>query len=314
MQLDSGNSSSADLSHLDPAAEQLLAGKLHVADEEEDQELRIRGRNITQDLFSDLSSVASPHQRSIFSPPLQAEKSPQVKLTPPPAHTLPQSLLIDDLNLSESSGEDESESAEKVKVKNVTSSTLLEGQLDASEMNDVSRLELKAKLKNRMVQKKLKPVPYMPPGNSSSSEEEMVEEVEKPKDRTRSEQEDDLKMARKAGLKPGIIKKVLEAYCKFQTPINFQLVDKKLGSNDQWHVTLSDGKIKHLFVMSSKFDKVMLKIRDNTIICVNQIFNMKEKKSVAKQKMKVLLITNFYVPTTQQVNYDLIGLPKTFKL
>ena len=38
MQLDSGNSSSADLSHLDPAAEQLLAGKLHVADEGEDQE------------------------------------------------------------------------------------------------------------------------------------------------------------------------------------------------------------------------------------------------------------------------------------
>ena len=170
MQLDSGNCSSADLSHLDPAAEQLLAGKLHVADEGEDQELRIRGWNISQDLFSDLSSVASPHQRSIFSPPLQAEKSPQVKLIPPPAPTLPQSLLIDDLNLSESSGEDESESAEKVKVKNVTSSTLLEGQLDASEMNDVSRLELKAKLKNRMVQKKLKPVPYMPPSNSSSSE------------------------------------------------------------------------------------------------------------------------------------------------
>ena len=79
-------------------------------------------------------------------------------------------------------------------------------------------------------------------------------------------------------------------------------------------MVLSDGKVKHLFVMLSKFDKVMTKIRQNSILCVNQIYNMKEKKSEARQKNKILLITNFFVPTAQQVDYKLVGLPKNLKL
>ena len=36
-------------------------------------------------------------------------------------------------------------------------------------------------------------------------------------------------------------------------------------------------------------------------------YNMKTKKSVTKSKKKALLVTNFFVPTSQQVDYQLIG-------
>ena len=301
------DTSGIDISVFDPLPDQLNAGRLSDPGEE-DQELRIRGRNITQDLFSDMSSVASPNL------------SPQVVLTPPPASPLQQSILIEDLNLSESESS-EDEGPKKVKVANVTSSSHLEDQLNAAKMNDVSRLG--EKMRNRLIHKKLKPVPYLPPSTSSSSdssqeeEQEMEEvelEVEKPKERSKLQIEEDLKNVRKSGLKPGIIKKVFESYSNFRTPINFQILDKTLGQHSQWHVTLSDGKGKHVFIMSSKYDKIMPKIRNNTIICLNQIYNMKEKKGEPKQKKKVLLITNFFVPTAQQVDYQVVGLPKTLHL
>ena len=302
---DKADNSGIDVSLFDPLPEQVLAGRLSDPVDEDDPELRVRGRNLTQDLFSDFSSAASP------------DPAPEVVLTPPPASPRRQSFLYDDLNLSESESSTD-EASEKVKVKNVTSNSLLEDQLSAPKMNDVSRLG--AKMRSRLVHKKLKPVAYLPPSNSSSSSSnsssssEEEEQVEKAVERTRSQIEDDMKTARKAGLKPGIIKQVFESYSKFRPPINFQIVEKKLGSNSQWHVMLSDGKVKHLFIMSSKFDKVMNKIRDNTIICLNQIYNMKTKKGDPKSKMKVLLVTNFFVPTAQQVDYKLVGSPKTLKL
>ena len=311
MQLEAGENS-ADLSSFDPRPDQHLAGKLVEPLVEDDQELRIRQQNMTQDMFSDMSSVASPHQ-SIFSPPLQAV------FTPPPVLPLHQSLH-DDLDLSDSSGEDENE---KVKVQNVTSSSLLEDQINTSAMHDISRLGEKAKSRNKLVKRKLNPVPYLAP-NMSREEEEVVEEVaqveeeevmvEKQNEQTMRATEDDLKLAKKAGLKPGIIKDVLESYCRFQTPIHFQLIDKKMGANEQWHVILSDGKIKHIFVMSSNFNKVMTKIRNNSILCLNQIYNMKTKKSVPNKKMKVLLVTNFFVPPSKQVDYKRIGSPKMLQL
>ena len=299
------DASGVDISVFDPLPDQVNAGRLSDLGEEE-QEVRVRGRNITQDLFSDMSSVASPNP------------SPQIVLTPPPPSPLQQSILIDDLNLSESESS-EDEEPKKVKVTNVTSRSHVEDQLNAAKMNDVSRLG--EKMRNRLVQKKLKPVAYLPPSTSSSSsssqepDEDVEAEVEKPSEqRSKWQIEDDLKMARKAGLKPGIIKQVFESYSKFRTPINFQILDKQMGSHSQWNVKLRDGKVKHVFVMSSKYDKVMTKIRDNTIICLNQIYNMKEKKGEPKQKKKVLLITNFFVPTAQQVDFKVVGLPKTLHL
>ena len=290
---------SADLSVFEP--DQHLAGRLSLGGDEGEQECRIRAQNLTKDFFSDFSSVASSQQLS---------KSPQVT---PPGPLLPQSVLLDDLNLSESSTDEENQ---KVKVKNVTTSSLQEDQLKASEMNDVSRLD--AKMKSRKVLKNLKPVAYLPPSSSSSSsssdsdeEEKGEEEVEK---QSKAEKEEALKMGRKAGLNRGTIKQTLEAYCNFRTPINFQLVDKWRGNNGQWRVLLSDGLWKHEFVMSGKFEYPMTKIKINSILCLNQIYKMKPKKDVPKEKMKVLLITNFFVPTMQQVDYKLIGCPKRLKL
>ena len=97
MQLENEENSGVDLSLFDNQADQHLAGKLfdQNVEEEEEEELRIRRKNLSQDLFSEMSSVASPHQSSIFSPPLQAVASPEVELTPANYH----SLLGDDLNL-----------------------------------------------------------------------------------------------------------------------------------------------------------------------------------------------------------------------
>ena len=291
--------SAADISVFEPLN---LDGRLSLSDNEA-QDCRVRAKNLTQDLFSDFSSVASSHQLSN----MEVANSPQAALTPPGPPLLPKSVLLGDLDLSESSTDAE---PEKVKVQNFTSSSLQEDQLNASKMDDVSRLD--AKMKARKVTKTLKPVAYLPPTDSSSEEEE--EGGEEEEKQTKAEKEEALKLGRKAGLKRGIIKQVLEAYCNFRTPINFQLIDKEQAAHGQWKVTLSDGLWKLVFVMSNKFEYVMTKIPINTILCLNQIYKMKEKKDVPRKKMKTLLITNFFVPTMQQVGGKLIGVPKSLKL
>ena len=127
-------------------------------------------------------------------------------------------------------------------------------------------------------------------------------------------QEIALKECRKAGIKCGIIKQVRETYSRFQTPINFQLIEKKPHEYGQWKVILSDGLWKHEFIMSNKYDYVMSKIRLNIILTLNEIYKMKSKKGQPNKKMQVLLITSFFVPTKQQVKYDIIGNPKTLML
>ena len=302
--------SDIDLSVFEPVPDH-QAGRLSVPDLQGDQSLRVRGKNVSEDLFSEFSSVSSSRG--------QNKSTLDTTNTLPPPSPLPRSILLDDLDLSSESSEDEVR-PEVVRVQNVTTGSLLEGQRNASQMNDVSSLE--EKMKKRKVTKNLKAVPYLPPSEGVEEEEEEDEEEEEMEDAEVQEaenkrwrkQEVEIKMCKKAGLNRGMMKTVFESYSNFRTPVNFQLVDKKRGSNDQWIVTLSDGLWKHEFVMSGKFDYVMTKIRDNSILCVNQIYHLKEKKSVPKKKVRTLLITNFFVPTMQQVGYNLIGLPKTLKL
>ena len=288
--------------------DQVLAGNLSVPDDADDQELRFRGRIATPDLYSDFSSVASTANSTLASADTSSSsRTPQS----------PSEILQNDLELSGSSEDDQ----EKLKVKNVTSNSFsgspskIQEQAVAPKMIDVSRI--KEKMRKRNVQKKKEPVKYLPPSSSESSESssgEDSEEDDAEEKRSKSQKEDDLKIARKAGLSPGMIKQTLETYSKFRTPSNFQLVEKKLGSKGQWHVMLSDGKSMHVFVMSNKFDVVMTKIKINSILCVNQIYNWApEKKREPKQKNKIFLITNFFVPTAQQVGFELIGRPKKFK-
>ena len=283
---------------------------------QEDQSLRVRGNNASRDMFSDFSSVTSSRDQSYL----------ERTNTPSPPNPLPiSSFLHDDLNLSSDSSD---EDFPKVfKVQNVTSSSVLEGQIKSSEMNDVSNLG--EKMKKRKVTKNLKPVPYLPPreeeeeGDEEEEDEEEeddetenveMQEEEEENDEGQQSREEQLQMCKKAGIKRGIMKTVFESYSKFRTPVNFQLLGKKKWENGQWKVLLSDGLWKHVFVMSAKYDYVMNKVRDNSILCLNQIYNLKTKKNVPKKKLRTLLVTNFFVPSEQQVNYNLIGLPKTLLL
>ena len=270
-------------------------------------------------MFSDFSSVASSSYGTL-----------ERTNTPSPSNPLPNSFLHDDLNLSSESSDEDHEKI--LKVQNVTTSSLLEGQIKSSEMNDVSNLQ--EKMKKRKVTKNLKPVPYHPPSEGVEEEEEdeeeedeeeedevenEVENVEVQEEEEESDElgaqsrEEQLQMCKKAGIKRGMMKTVFESYSNFRTPVNFQLVGKKMV-NGQWKVLLSDGLWKHVFVMSSKFDYVMNKVRDNSILCLNQIYNLKTKKTEPKKKLRTLLVTNFFVPSAQQVDYNLIGLPKTLML
>ena len=307
------------------------AGRLSTPGDRQSRDLRVRGKNVTEDLFSDFSSFCSSRQQSSND----VGNSSLASNTPPPPNPLPHSLLLGDLDLSDSS-EEEGESGEKVKVQNVTSSSLVEGQMNASMMKDVSRME--EKMKSRKVRKIVKPVPYLPPDNVEEEEveegevqqdrveNEMVEEGEVQQDQVENEmveeeqnipeqtREEQLAMCKKSGLNRGIMKTVFESYSMFRTPINFQLVDKKLVENGQWKVTLSDGIWKHTFMFSNKYERAMTRIPYNSILCINLMSKMKPKKSVPMQKLRTLLITNFFVPVMQQVGYQLIGSPKTLKL
>ena len=267
-------------------------------------------------MFSDFSSVASSSYGTL-----------ERTNTPSPSNPLPNSFLHDYLNLSSESSDEDHEKI--LKVQNVTTSSLLEGQIKSSEMNDVSNLQ--EKMKKRKVTKNLKPVPYHPPSEGVEEEEEDEEEedeeeedeVENVEMQVEEEEnyelgvqsrEEQLQLCKKAGIKRGMIKSVFESYSNFRTPVNFQLVGKKKLTNGQWKVLLSDGLWQHVFVMSSKFDYVMNKVRDNSILCLNQIYNLKTKKTEPKKKLRTLFVTNFFVPSAQQVDYNLIGLPKTLML
>ena len=178
-------------------------------------------------------------------------------------------------------------------------------------------------MKKRKVKKILKPVPYLPPSEAVENEEgeeeevegvEMMEREQEEEEQQLRNKEEELKMCKKAGINRGLLKTVFESYSNFRTPVNFQLLDKKRGSNGQWIVTLSDRLWKHNFVMSANFDYVMTKIRENSIVCINQLYNLKVKKSVPKKKLRTLLVTNFFLPSMQQVGYNVIGVPKTLML
>ena len=225
-------------------------------------------------------------------------------------------------------------------VKNITITEGVDNHEKANAMNDVSRFQ--KKMKSAKVSKLKKPLVYLAP--SSSSEDDDDEDDEDDDDEDDDEEDQDelpevdveenrgqgggvgeeeepeasreelLKECRKAGIKCGIIKQVRETYSRFQTPINFQLIEKKPHEYGQWKVILSDGLWKHEFIMSNKYDYVMSKIRLNIILTLNEIYKMKSKKGQPNKKMQVLLITSFFVPTKQQVKYDIIGNPKTLML
>ena len=92
------------------------AGRLSTPGDRQSRDLRVRGKNVTEDLFSDFSSVCSSRQQSN----IDVGNSSLASNTPPPPNPLPHSLLLGDLDLSDSS-EEEGESGEKVKVQNAWS-------------------------------------------------------------------------------------------------------------------------------------------------------------------------------------------------
>ena len=324
----------------------IQTGRLSICNTNGEQELRVRGRRATEDLFSEFSSVNSTLREHFQETEDGDEDSREghcqsahllrVEQAVHPVDQLAQ--LEEDLQLSEESNEEIE--AKKVKVKNITITEGVDNHEKANAMNDVSRFQ--KKMKSAKVSKLKKPLVYLAPSSSSEDDDDEDDEDDDDEDDDEEDQdelpevdveenrgqgggvgeeeepeasrEDLLKECRKAGIKCGIIKQVRETYSRFQTPINFQLIEKKPHEYGQWKVILSDGLWKHEFIMSNKYDYVMSKIRLNIILTLNEIYKMKSKKGQPNKKMQVLLITSFFVPTKQQVKYDIIGNPKTLML